>query len=120
MQRLLIAAAAGAFAFVAAAPAFALDPNARTTAQPNQKVDQSQTSPEETGSIDRVVLEKGENSFTQGQAKSRIEGAGFTNVSTLVLNDQGIWRGTANKGAMTMNIGLDYRGNIAADNAKAQ
>ena len=114
MHRLLIAAAAGAVAFAAAAPALALDPDAGTTTQPNR------TSSEETGAIDRVTLEKGKNSFTQNQARARFESAGFTNVGPLVLDDQGIWSGTDTKGDMTVNVGLDYRGNIAADNAKVQ
>ncbi|MDX8451169.1 DUF4142 domain-containing protein [Mesorhizobium sp. VK9D] len=36
----------------------------------------------------------GANSFTEAQAKSRIQDAGFANVSALTKDDQGIWRGT--------------------------
>ena len=60
------------------------------------------------------VLEKGANSFTQGQAKSRIEGAGFTNVSDLAKDAQGVWRGTAMRDGKSMQIGFDYKGNIGA------
>jgi hypothetical protein len=35
----------------------------------------------------------GANSFTEGQAKSRIEAAGFSDVSGLMKDKDGIWRG---------------------------
>jgi hypothetical protein len=55
----------------------------------------------------------GANSFTQGEAKSRIEKAGYTNVSGLTKDDQGIWRGTASKSGNSVKISLDYKGNIS-------
>jgi putative membrane protein len=55
----------------------------------------------------------GANSFTQGEAKSRIEKAGYTNVNGLTKDDQGIWRGTASKNGKPVKIGLDYKGNIS-------
>ena len=35
----------------------------------------------------------GANSFTEAQAKSRIEGAGYSNISGLAKDKDGIWRG---------------------------
>ena len=61
-----------------------------------------------------TALEKGANSFTSGQAKSRLEGAGFDQVSDLAKDDQGIWRGTAMRDGKKMQVGFDYKGNIAA------
>ncbi len=61
-----------------------------------------------------TALEKGANSFTSGQAKSRLEGAGFNQVSDLAKDDQGIWRGTAMRDGKKMQVGFDYKGNIAA------
>ena len=55
----------------------------------------------------------GANSFTQGEAKSRMEKAGYTNVDGLAKDDQGIWRGTASKNGKTVKISLDYKGNIS-------
>lgn len=52
------------------------------------------------------------NSFTEAQAKDRIADAGFTDVSMLKLDDQGVWRGTATKGGKSMPVGLDYQGNV--------
>ena len=37
----------------------------------------------------------GANSFTEGQAKSRIESHGFSNVTDLKKDDAGVWRGKA-------------------------
>src|SRR5262249_8393571 len=56
----------------------------------------------------------GANSFTEAQAKSRIEAQGFVSVSSLKKDDQGIWRGTAMKDGKTVNVALDYKGNVVA------
>ena len=54
----------------------------------------------------------GANSFTEGQAKSKIESQGFTNVSGLKKDDNGIWTGTATKGGNKVNVRLDFQGNV--------
>ena len=56
----------------------------------------------------------GANSFTEGQAKSRIESNGYTNVSGLKKDDQGVWRGKAQKDGKTMDVSLDFQGNVIA------
>lgn len=56
----------------------------------------------------------GANSFTEGQARSRIEGQGFTDVANLAKDDQSIWRGTAMKSGVSTRVALDYQGNIVA------
>ena len=61
------------------------------------------------------ALEQGSNSFTEGQARTRIESAGFTKVTDLKKDGQGIWRGKAMKGSQNLNIGFDYKGNMAAN-----
>jgi hypothetical protein len=55
----------------------------------------------------------GANSFTEGQARSRIEEAGFSNVSELRKDDQGIWRGRAMRGGQQVGVALDYQGNVS-------
>ncbi|CAN7305434.1 DUF4142 domain-containing protein [Mesorhizobium caraganae] len=57
----------------------------------------------------------GANSFTEDQAKSRIQDAGFSDVSALTKDDKGIWRGQATKGGKTTHVALDYQGNVVAD-----
>jgi hypothetical protein len=56
----------------------------------------------------------GANSFTEGQAKSKIEGQGFSNVSDLKKDDSGVWRGKAMKDGKSVNVGLDFQGNVVA------
>jgi hypothetical protein len=54
----------------------------------------------------------GHNSFTEGEAKSRIEKMGFSDVSDLQKDDQGVWRGRAIKDGKTVDVSLDYQGNV--------
>ena len=54
----------------------------------------------------------GSNSFTEGQAKSRIEKAGFGNVTELKKDDKGIWRGKASKGGSATSVSVDFQGNV--------
>ncbi|CCV05674.1 Outer membrane protein-like protein [Mesorhizobium metallidurans STM 2683] len=56
----------------------------------------------------------GANSFTEDQAKSRIQDAGYTDVSALTKDDQGIWRGQAKKDGKSTQVALDYQGNVFA------
>jgi hypothetical protein len=56
----------------------------------------------------------GSNSFTEAQAKSQIEKAGFSSVSGLVKDKDGLWRGTASKGGTTVDVALDYQGNVVS------
>jgi hypothetical protein len=54
----------------------------------------------------------GANSFTEAQAKSRIEAAGYSNVSGLIKDKEGLWRGKAYNGSATVAVALDYQGNV--------
>jgi opacity protein-like surface antigen len=54
----------------------------------------------------------GANSFTEGQAKSRIEKMGFADVTDLKKDDNGVWRGRAMKGGQTVDVSIDYQGNV--------
>ena len=54
----------------------------------------------------------GRNSFTEGQAKSKIEDAGFTNVTELKKDDAGVWRGQASKGGTAAVVSVDFQGNV--------
>jgi opacity protein-like surface antigen len=56
----------------------------------------------------------GANSFTKGQAKSRIQKAGYSHVTGLVKDKNGIWRGRAVKDSATVDVALDYQGNVVA------
>ena len=54
----------------------------------------------------------GRNSFTEGEAKSRIEKMGFSDVRDLKKDDNGVWRGHAMKDGKTVDVALDYQGNV--------
>lgn len=55
---------------------------------------------------------KGENSFTEDQAKSRIEEAGYSGITDLKLGEDGIWNASAMKGSDKVQVQLDYQGNV--------
>jgi hypothetical protein len=56
----------------------------------------------------------GANSFTEAQAKDRIEKAGYTDVTGLKLDEKGVWQATASKDGKPVKVSLDYQGNIVA------
>jgi GTP-dependent phosphoenolpyruvate carboxykinase len=55
---------------------------------------------------------KGANSFTESEARSRIEKNGFTNVGALKKDDDGIWRGMGTRNGQQVAVALDYQGNV--------
>lgn len=65
-----------------------------------------------TTSANAPAPAKGANSFTMGEARSRIETNGFSGVSDLAKDDDGIWRGKARKGSAMTTVWLDYKGNV--------
>ncbi|MCF4126571.1 hypothetical protein [Methylobacterium sp. SyP6R] len=72
------------------------------------------TNPGTTGTVaTNAKLEPGANSFTEAQARSRMEQAGFKNVTDLKKDDQGIWRGQAMQSGNTVMVGLDFKGNVS-------
>lgn len=96
-------------------------PGATTTTTPGATTTSPQTTPStpgtsSTGSASGTVGAAGPvpgaNSFTEDQARERITGAGFQQVTGLKKDDQGIWRGKAMKGGKQVDVSLDYRGNV--------
>jgi hypothetical protein len=57
---------------------------------------------------------EGRNSFTEGQARSRMEASGFAEVSGLQKDDAGVWRGRAKKDGKAVGVALDFQGNVVA------
>ena len=56
----------------------------------------------------------GANSFTEGQAKARIEEKGFKSVSALQKDANGVWRGKADQNRKAVNVSVDFQGNVVA------
>jgi hypothetical protein len=66
------------------------------------------------GTRTAATPQSGANSFTEGQARSRIEAAGFTNVTELQKDDQGIWRGRGTREGRQVGVALDFTGNVTS------
>ncbi len=101
MKKLLFAAALVGASTLGAYAQTATDGDTPAVATPDSK---NTTAPVE-----------GANSFTEDQARERIVEAGYADVAGLKLDDKGVWRGTAMKDGKTVNVALDYQGNIVAN-----
>ena len=98
-HRLTAAALLGAVAFLpGAAPA-----QTQGSAPPAVRTDEGPTA---------GMPQPGANSFTESQARSRMEDAGFRDVTGLQKDDQGIWRGRATRNGSPTGIALDFHGNV--------
>ena len=81
-------------------------PSAGTSANPNANA---------TGA-GNAALEPGANSFTEGQARRRIEDRGYTNVDQLHKDQNSIWQAEATKDGRRVRVGVDFRGNVVEEN----
>lgn len=57
----------------------------------------------------------GANSFTEGEARSRIEANGYSDVTDLQKDEQSIWRGKAMKDGKSVSVSLDFQGHVVAE-----
>ena len=55
---------------------------------------------------------KGKNSFTRREAQKRIAAKGYAGVAKLAKDADGVWRGTATKDGQSVQVWLDYKGNV--------
>lgn len=58
----------------------------------------------------------GANSFTEAQARERLASRGYTNPSALVQAEDGAWRGQATIDGATVEVSVDYQGNVTPVN----
>ena len=54
----------------------------------------------------------GANSFTETQAMKQVEAKGFTHVTNLKKDKDGVWRAMATKDGQSGPISVDYQGNV--------
>jgi hypothetical protein len=54
----------------------------------------------------------GKNSFTEDQARKRLQDNGYTQVSDLRQDEKSIWHAKAMKSGKAVGVTLDYQGNI--------
>jgi hypothetical protein len=60
----------------------------------------------------------GANSFTEDQARERLEAQGYTNPTGLMQGADGTWSGQATQNGQTVSVTVDYQGNVTtADSA---
>ena len=60
-----------------------------------------------------VKLERGANSFTEGEVRRRLERAGYHEVKDLKKDGDGIWHASAMVDGKPASVGLDFKGNVA-------
>ena len=101
MKRSLFVACIGLLAITAASAQ-----NPPTQSGPNNN---AVNSPGQNNSDAPVA---GRNSFTEGQAKSKIEDAGYTGVTELKKDDNGVWRAKASKSGSATAVSVDFQGNV--------
>jgi hypothetical protein len=89
------------------------DRSGATTVGPTTEGGQSAVRVDE-GTRTAGTPQPGANSFTEGQARSRIEAAGFSDVTELQKDDQGIWRGRARRGGQQTSVALDFTGAVTS------
>ena len=89
-----------------------------TDTQPGIK-DQSTNAPAaattDTSATTTTTLAAGANSFTESEARNRLEAHGYSAVTGLIKDDKSIWRGQATMDGKQVNVALDFKGNIVAD-----
>jgi hypothetical protein len=72
------------------------------------------------GRFDRAAMVPGAplagaNSFTESQVKDRLVAWGYATVAGLKKDSDGVWRGTATDAGKSMNVAVDFKGNIVAN-----
>ena len=90
-------------------------PSASPTVSKTEKAPAPVTSGVTTAPTAPIAPVAGANSFTENQARARLEKSGFTNVTGLKKDDAGVWRGTASKNGKTQTVSLDFKGNVIAN-----
>jgi hypothetical protein len=105
-MRVITAAAVTAALFCAGA---ASAQSTGTTADPRAGQNAALKNPDSTD-----LPSKGANSFTKKQAADRMAKAGYPSVRDLEKDKDGLWHGTAVKDGKTVDVSLDFKGNVNA------
>ena len=72
------------------------------------------TKPGAAHAASQAKLEEGANSFTEAQTHHRLTEAGYKDIKGLTKDDKGIWRGDAMLDGKPVKVGVDFKGNVAA------
>ena len=71
---------------------------------------------EATAQREAAAPAAGANSFTEEGARERIAAKGYTNPTALTQAADGNWQGQATQDGKTINVAVDYRGNVVTNN----
>jgi hypothetical protein len=110
MKRMILASI-----FCAMTTAGAVQPSTAQTTMPPpspRTPAETKTPAEAKTPAETKAPQPGANSFTEAQAKSRLEANGYSAVSELKKDESGIWRGKATHAGHPVDVSLDYQGNI--------
>lgn len=100
-------------ALVATMLVFALNGASAFAQEPAQSGPQNPAMKAEDSNNSNMPV-KGANSFTMGEAKSHILAKGYTDVTALQKDNDGVWRGMAMKDGQQVHVSVDYQGNVNA------
>jgi hypothetical protein len=64
--------------------------------------------------VDAGAPLEGANSFTETQAKDRVVANGMAAPPTMIKDSRGIWRGAATRDGKSVEVAVDYKGNVVA------
>jgi hypothetical protein len=103
----VVGLAAGVAAALPALAQNAPSPTPMTATQPPSALPPTSSTMAGTGAV------PGANSFTEAQARRRLEQNGYSQVSSLSKGKDGIWRGTATKNGASGQVSIDYKGDIS-------
>lgn len=98
-MRILFAAALGAAALAACQPE-------------SDKTNPAIATDEAVAEREVAAPAMGESSFTEDQARGRIEQAGYTDVTALTKAADGSWQATAMRDGASSTVVVDYQGNV--------
>ena len=103
---------ATAFVVGLATAAYAQTPSSKNESTMPAAPDTTLTAPQTT--TPTTAPEAGANSFTEGQARARLDRDGYASITGLAKDKDGVWRGKAMHGGNPVDVGVDYKGNIVA------
>lgn len=92
--------------------ASAMGAHAQTTPAPNNNGNMPAVATPEAENPTAPVA--GSNSFTEAQAKGRMEASGYSAVTGLKLDDKGVWQAMGTKDGKPVAVALDYQGNVVS------
>jgi putative membrane protein len=68
-----------------------------------------------SSAVNQGGVSPGANSFTEAQARSRLQRNGYAQVSQLTKDQDGIWRGSATRNGSQVHVAVDFKGHISTN-----